>query len=541
MPTVDFRDAAYWSNASADRREKLLFFREMLRACLHPSLTNRLAGDILQTMQETLQDGADTAAWQATPLFADAAGILAIEKAEPVLTKAADERIDVPFACDLTQALFVNTIPWQGADPATPVICTSVQNYVQVAAQLTAAGQGNIGLADMAASPLFLYELTQPDLFRPLAANEAVVRRVAAQKYPVIVASLPYKRHLPATAYGGKDFSMAWFQALERLLMGQGTIYLAVAGQFLVSNKWQTLRRYLAHRFGYIRAYRLADADDQLMLALQYKGKVREYYTNRQEQPEKLLITADNSWLTASEQPFFDGKPLSEMLEAKFRIVKSDNQLLIRFYEPPVDVSAVVTDAAQQYLKKCYNFEEQHEQERALLTEAAQELTDTDELQQCRVHPELGQELRRWVQWAESKEAIQFIKKVEKPDFALARQFAGIARLFSEVERKFERMGEKAASDKDSMSVLRQWFERQATAIAFINTFFDRPDFDAPLRSISKTDVFYYIFALIQSEEYLTSFRYLLRHFEPRIYAASDFWGHVNAGAEQWKQYSQSI
>jgi hypothetical protein len=538
LPTVDFRDAAYWSNANADRREKLLFFREMLRVCLHPSLTNRVAGEVLQTMQAALQDGA--VAWQATPLFADAANILSIQKAEPALRKVADERTNIPFECSLTQALFVNTVPWQGADERPTIICTSVQNYVQVAAQLTAAEQDNIGLADITASPLFLYELTQPDLFRPPAANEAVVRRVAAQKYPTIVAALPDKRHLPASVYGGKDFLIAWLQALERLLVPQGTIYLEATGQFLVSYKLQTLRQYLANSFGSIRVYRLDEAeDDKLIIVLQQKGKIRAFYNNGQ--PEKLLIMADSSWLTASEQPFFDGMPLSTILDTKFRIVKTDNQLLIKFYEPSEDISAVITDAAQQYLKMRYNFEEQYEHERALLVEAAQELTHTDELHQCRVHPELGQELRRWVQWAESKEAIQFIKKIEKPNFALAKQFAGIARLFGEVERKFERMGEKAALDKDSMSVLRQWFERHADAIASLDAFFSRPDFDAPLRSISKTDVFYYIFALVQSEEYLTRFRYLLKYFEPRVYAANDFWAWVHTGAEQWKQYSQSI
>ncbi|WP_250630222.1 type ISP restriction/modification enzyme [Rhodoflexus caldus] len=532
---MDFRDTAYWSNADAGKRKKFLFFREMLRVCLHPSLTNRMAGDILQTMQAALHDLA------ATPLFADAADILTTGNTAPASPKAVNERIKAPFTCSLAQALFVNTTPWQGADAAPEIICTSVQNYMQVAAQLTATEQTNVGLADIAASPLFLYELTQPDLFRPTAANEATVRRVAAKKYPVIVAALPYKRHLPISTYSGKDFLVAWLQALERLLLPKGAIYLSVGGNFLTGHKWQSLRQYLVNNFDSIRAFRLPEADDLLTIVLQHAGKVREFFTNRQEPPEKLLINAESNWLAASECPFFEGIPLSEALDVKFRIVQSDNQLLIKFDEFPEDVSAAITDTAREYLKQHYKFEEQYEQERALLAETAQELTDTDELQQCRVHPELGQELRRWVQWAESKDAVQFVKKIEKPDFVLAKQFASIARLFGEIERKFERMGEKAALDKDSMAMLRQWFERQAAAIASVGAFFDRPDFDAPLRSISKTDVFYYIFALVQSEDYLRNFRHVLRHSEPRVYATNDFWTWVDAGAEQWKQYRQSI
>jgi hypothetical protein len=546
LPIVDFRDRAYWSAADAHMREKLTFFRDMLRICLHPSLTNRAAGEILQAMQVALHAGNNLAVLQKTPLFTDAAGILSVEKLpESVLMQdVADERPIVPFDSsveDTLDTLFINTLPPKTTSVVVSIICTSVQDYLRVAQQLTAQEPHHIGLADMAVSPLFLYELTQPDLFRKMAANEEIVRKVACQKYSAIVAELPSKRALPLSIYGEKDFLIRWFQALERLLVARGRVHLIVPNKFLFSSREQTLRKYLTDSFGSIQVFRHDSSGSKLTITLQHKGRLRIYDTSGTHTPEKLLTTAEDYWLAASEQAFFEGMPLSDVLIPEFRIITADNQLFIKFSTLPTDVGQAITDEALQYLTACYKLEECYEQERAILAETAQILIDMSDLQNCRINPELVQELRRWVQWAESKEAKQFVKKMSKPDFYLAKQFTAIARLFTEIERKFERMAEKAALDKDSMSVLRQWFERQADAISYINAFFERPDFDAPLRRINKTDVFYYIFALVQSEKYLAKHRHLLCHFAPRIYAEDDFWTWVNKGSDLWKQYSREI
>lgn len=538
LQSVDFRDTAYWYNAKPDIREKLLFFREMLRVCLHPSLTNRTAGDILQTMQESLRTK-HVAHLTQTPLFADAQGILIPpddEHASANLPTA--PRLQLPFQLHESDMLFVNTLPCQGVSNVK-IVCNSASDYVTTAIGLSAEELPNIGLVDIAASPLLRYELTQPDLFRPLAANESLVRQMIARKYSLIVAELPRKRHLAPSLYAEGDFWSVWLRALERLLTRQGTIALVAKDKLLTDAKFQSLRAYLLTRFGTIRIY-WTGLDEKILLTLGYEGKNRHFYFHDNPQPEKIIVTNGGQWLAASEQAFFEGMPLDDALLCNYQLQSTEDCLLLRFDEPPQDLAAIITDSALHFFQSRYNFEEQHEQERAQLAELARLLTDTEELLHCRLHPDLGQELRRWVQWAESKEAAQLVKKIKKPDYTLSKQFLQAARIFTDIHRKFDRLGEKAAFDKESLSVLRQWFEHRTEAVAALEAFFARPDFDAPAYVITKTDVFYYIFALLQSREYYANAKFLLRRMPPRIYATDDFRALAQTGSLLWKQATQS-
>ncbi len=534
MQAVDFRDAAYWSSAEADIREKLLFFREMLRACLHPSLTNRIAGDILQTMQEALSAGKNTL--QQTPLFADAAGLLSVSQGGTCDAVSEAERLSLPFQTQ-SDALLINTLPIKDAKSVN-IICTSVADYIQVASKLSASEIKNIGLADVAASPLFLYELTQPDLFHAMAANEKLVRQIASRKYAQVIAELPRKKHLSGHHYTGRNFLATWFQSIERLIHLEGSIVLIADDRLLTHVKFQPLRIYLAARFRTLQVYRI-NRGGKIAIFCSYKGDFRNFYCHFYASTESLIVTSGGEWLAASEQAFFEGMPLVEVLNCNYKLQKSDDQLLMSFDLHEYDWEATVTDMALQYFKAHYKFEERYEQEQARLVEAAQGLTNIDDLLQCRLHPELVQELRRWVQWAESKDAIQLVKKIEKPDYNLSKQFATIARLFADIHRKFERMGAKAALDKESMSVIEYWFDQRLKEIAVLEAFFGHPDFDAPAYTISKADVFYYTFALVQSKEYLAACRFLLRHYPPRIYPVNDFRAMVEVGKQLWKQYMQ--
>ncbi|MCS7019563.1 MAG: type ISP restriction/modification enzyme [Cytophagales bacterium] len=531
-------EAVYQNYLNADKREQLLAFRDMLRNCLHPSFSGQATLKVLQTMQQCLQTSLQAEKLLQTPLFKDAAPLLAKPATTPTNNFYSGNRIELPFAIELHQALFVNILPCKHTPQNTCIVCTSVEDYIQIAEELDPNEQNVICLADTAASPIFVYQLSQPDLFRPLANNEQLARQVAANRYTAIVAALPCKKELPKAMYQ-EAFFVAWLQSLERLLQPDGMIGLAVHSKFFWKHQLSVLRHYLAVRFQNISIYALPPAQENYVIVLHQKRNAREFYLHTTATPEPLYITNNQLWLAASEQVFFEGIPLSKALSVPFTVALLPNGLQLSVSVE--QLADAVTDEAQLYLKKHYRFEEAYEQKRAMLIEYAHILTDTDELQYCHVHPEMGQELRQWIQWTENKETKKWLQQISNPDFLLAKQAAKIARLFDEIKRKFEKMGQKAALDRESRATLEHWFEKKTEAIAFIQNFFDQPDFDMPLRSISKTDVFYYIFAQLQSETYYQQFRRLLHHTEPRIYPMENFWTWVAQGEALWKKQNASI
>lgn len=528
-------ESVNWEHTSAEKRERLLLFRNMLCNCLHPSVSMQATFKILQT----LQAASEFAGLHHTPLFADAADLLSIKKDKKFDAFQAKDRIKSPVTEGFDDIIFVNTLPWQDAKPNAYIICTSARNFIQIARELSEEEQKNICLADTAVSPVFLRLPGQRDLFSPLpAANEQLARKAAARRYDAVAAELPLKKELSATVYGNKNFWVVWMESLTKLLNPDGIIYLKSDENFFITNKFVSLRNFLAIRFDYIGVYQ---SNNHCIILLHQRKKERKFYSENSAYADNLIITKENIWLSGSEQTFFEGMPLGKALIVPFKVSELENRMIIRFETPFENPAEAVSDAVADYLKAHYRFEERHKQERAALAEYARELTDVDDLQYCRIQPELAQELRRWVQWAESKETDKFLKKIYNPDFLLAKQFATTARLFAEIYKKFEKFGQKAALDKESQWLIEQWFEKKSNALTSINEFFSRPNFDAPPYEIDKTDVFYYIFALIQSESYFYQFRRLLRYFEPRVYPTEDFRERVETGKNLWKTARENL
>ncbi|MCS6968163.1 MAG: hypothetical protein RMJ44_06025 [Cytophagales bacterium] len=529
----------YWGWAEAG--EDFARFGEMLRTCLYPALNVQALAWLLQTMQQKLNQQPSLLT---TPLFQDAARLLALpkEKAPEDEKSSPSSSFVEPFIPhQAAEVLFVNAAPCRTSSSHVKILCTTVEDYIRIASFVGSEKYPHLALAEPATSPLFLYQVMQPSLFPFTTGNQEAACKIAALRYDFIAAQLPAHRPLPKAAYAGRDFLVVWWQSIIRLLKPQGKIVLIAPRNLLFDENMHQLRAHIAASFSTLQIFLVEDGQ-KILLHPQNKGKLHRFYLSPFEKNhgEEMVITSKGIWLALSEQPFWEGMPLDQVLLCPYQVHREPNRLVLHFDAPLPEPEQAIATPLLEWFTAHYQFEQQREEELARLSEAVQEWMQTEELTHCRAHYELSEQLRRWIQWTESKEAKQLLKKMENPDFELAKKFASAVKIFTSCRKTFDRLGSKSALDKESFAILRKWFEEKSAILATIQSFFDKPDFDAPAYRICKLDLFYYLVGFLQSQQYFAAHQYLLQYFEPRVYPVADFQHWVAVGMTWWKKFQQA-
>ena len=189
-------------------------------------------------------------------------------------------------------------------------------------------------------------------------------------------------------------------------------------------------------------------------------------------------------------------------------------------------------------LKKFKDHYETPMQEKANLHhEYLNQLLDFSEFENCQVDPELAQELRKLIQLGENTALTDHLYKyINHPQDKTEGIFRKFAQEFQKIKKTFGRIGKRSCRSKESYDILQIYFDQGAKGVDAIQDFYfddkNRLDLQFGLENeIQKEDIFYYIYAILHDEKFLSTFAGLDSKTQfPVVPFYGNFWQWVDWG-----------
>ncbi|MCU0444266.1 MAG: hypothetical protein MUE85_05060 [Microscillaceae bacterium] len=172
-------------------------------------------------------------------------------------------------------------------------------------------------------------------------------------------------------------------------------------------------------------------------------------------------------------------------------------------------------------------------------------LFDFSDFEQCQVEESLAFEIRRLTLLADdSREINQLFKTIQQPEAKTEEILNKFQKIFREVARTYTRLGNRAGKNAESRDILKRYFEEGEEALHELQLYLDKMHSGIMLEhslqaEISKKDIFYYVYAVLQSPDYQQKYAENLKNRLPELPLYSNFWHWVEWGKKLFTLHSQ--